>query len=141
MARVFENTDDRVREQELAEILEKSWKCQAVRNPDFAHIDLTLCRDNTPRAHAELKHSRYAFGTFSQYMINSIKIQAARDLHRDTGLPVFLVVRWSDRITYVSLHDLKPIRELRQWCQDRKKFMMVSWFDIKNFRILNPKHP
>ena len=101
MARKFYETKEHLsNERAVADILEKSWKCLLKKVSYKLSIDFAVCRDNIIKGWVEIKTRSITHNHSDLYMISMHKINFARQLSRETGLPFFLVVQFNDWLCY-----------------------------------------
>ena len=76
---------------------------------------------------------------YPTYMISLAKVQGAKRLEEDTGLPAFLVVEWSDKIGYVNLAQVDwtlgfgGMNEVRDW-QDQEPVCLIPIDTFQEFK-------
>lgn len=103
MRPIYETPEQREAERVMAERVAAAWKCGLLRRPDLDSADwvLTARGGRVTRAFMECKdRSRYtmaALDGFGGVFCSQQKWVAARDLHRDTGVPFVFVVQTEGR--------------------------------------------
>jgi hypothetical protein len=100
---LYENEATKARERALGEIAEKRWKCVLQKVSIKYHVDCLAMRDDDPMAWVELRCRDNNMLKYSTLMISLAKVQGSKRLQDDTGLPVFLVVEWTDKIAFTNL--------------------------------------
>lgn len=71
--------------------------------PDRYGLDFCLTRDGVVTAFAEMKVRSNPRDRYPTYMIALSKVMSANSLNAATGLPCFLLVRWTDCWGYVRV--------------------------------------
>jgi len=114
MRKLYEDDKSLAAERELAATLESKWRCKLHKLPISYHLDYMATRtehceffnETTEKAVSfiELKCRTCKHDAFDTYMLALSKLVKARELSQNTGLPVFLGVKWSDRMGFVRLN-------------------------------------
>jgi hypothetical protein len=137
---IYEQSSDIANEQRVAEKLSELWNFDSwKRNPPRYPIDISLMRGTRIKAFAEIKCRNVPSGTYNTYMLSAGKAMSARTLTEVTGLPCFLVVRWTDCLGWIDLETAEPLyvgwggRSDRDDSQDMEP---VMHYDIIKFKEL-----
>ena len=112
MRQMFETAETKAREQRLGDIVAQKWRCDLQKVSIKYHLDCLAFRDDIPLAWVELRCRTNPMLQYPTYLISLAKVQGAKRLEEDTGLPAFLVVEWSDKIGYVNLAKLSGLWDL-----------------------------
>jgi len=138
---MYENEATKARERSLAEIVESKWNCELNKVSIKYRVDCLAMRDNTPVSWIELRCRENTKDQYPTLMISLAKVQGAKSLAQDTGLPVLLVVEWTDCVAFVDLANVGFTlgfggrNQMRDW-QDREP---VCYIDTKEFTSLTTK--
>ena len=112
MARkTYETEAHRIAEQKVADELDFAWQCKC-RKLAYKHIvDFAICRGDDIKGWIEVKTRKISSTYLPQYMISMHKMNYAFNLSRETNLPFFLVVQFTDGLYYYKYngehHDLR----------------------------------
>ena len=80
----------------------KAWKCEPVKLPQYCELDFALTRQGKIHAFAEVKCRTFTHTRYRTSLIHLHKMMYARQVARETGIPTFLIVRWTDCIAACS---------------------------------------
>lgn len=75
-----------------------AWKCEPVKLPQYCQLDFALTREGKIKAFAEVKCRTFPRDRFKTSLIHLHKMMYARQVAFETGIPTFLIVRWTDWI-------------------------------------------
>lgn len=75
-----------------------AWKCEPVKLPQYCQLDFALTREGKIEAFAEVKCRTFPRDRFKTSLIHLHKMMYARQVAFETGIPTFLIVRWTDWI-------------------------------------------
>ena len=101
MARKMYETGEHLRRERLiADELEFDWKSILKKVSYKLTVDFAICRDDIIKGWVEIKTRSITHNHSDLYMISMHKINSARQLARETELPFFLVVKFTDGIYY-----------------------------------------
>ena len=101
MARkMYETAEHLAKERSVADELEFSWKCRCKKLSYKNIVDFAICRDNIIHGWVEIKNRSIAHNHSDLYMISMHKINAARQLARETNLPFALVINFTNGIYF-----------------------------------------
>lgn len=102
-----ETPKDLANEEEAAQVLKEAWKVEVCKLSETLYrIDWALSRDNRVCAFAEFKTRSKKLGSL---MISMAKYMHMVQIHRFTGLPTFLIVKWPDGYWY---HEVAYVEQL-----------------------------
>ena len=76
----------------------KAWKCDPVKLPQYCQLDFALTRQGKIEAFAEVKCRTFPRDRYKTSLIHLHKMMYARQVAFETGIPTFLIVRWTDWI-------------------------------------------
>jgi len=107
---VYENVDDRSREQDIADLLADRWGCLILKMPRLCVVDRMAFIGGEAKAWLEIKCRTNAFDKYPTYMISARKIYDGVHLSRITKVPFILVVSWSDCVKYIRVDKVYPLR-------------------------------
>lgn len=133
---LYETEETKAKEQRLGELVGAKWKCELQKVSIKYHLDCLAMRGDIPMAWVELRCRNNDMLEYPTYMISLAKVQGAKRLEEDTGLPAFLVVEWADQVRYVNLAQVDwtlgfgGMKEMRDW-QDREP---VCYIPIELFQ-------
>ena len=139
MARkMYETPETLKKERDIADIIEKSWKCKLHKMHFKLSVDFALC-DSVIKAWVEIKTRTISSTHSDKYMIGLHKIKSCRELARETSLPFYLVVKFTDGIYYykdnMENHELKiGGRVVTQ--RDAQDIEPCYYIDMKLFKKL-----
>lgn len=100
---LYENEATKAKEQALGEYVAKKWKCDLQKVSIKYHVDCLALREGAGIAWVELRCRSNDMLQYPTLMISLAKVQGAKRLEQDTGLPVFLAVEWTDKIAFTNL--------------------------------------
>ena len=101
MARkMYENKAHLKAERDVADVLEKAWKCELKNLSYKLTVDFAIVRDSVIYGWIEVKCRNISYKRNNEYMISMHKINKARQLSKNTGLSFILVVKFTDGIYY-----------------------------------------
>jgi len=139
MRPLYETEETKEREQRLGDIVAQKWQCDLQKVSIKYSLDCLALRDDLPMAWVELRCRTNAMLQYPTYMISLAKVQGAKRLEEDTGLPAFLVVEWSDKIGYVNLAQVDwtlgfgGMNEVRDW-QDQEPVCLIPIDTFQEFK-------
>lgn len=76
----------------------KTWKVDPVKLPNYCQLDFALTRKGEIKAFAEVKCRTFQHNRYQTSLIHLHKMMYARQVAKETGIPTFLIVRWTDCI-------------------------------------------
>ena len=101
MARkIYETEAHRIAEQQVADQLDLAWKCKCKKLAYKHIVDFAICRDGIIKGLVEVKTRKISSTHLPEYMISMHKMNYAFRLSKDTNLPFFLVVKFTDGLYY-----------------------------------------
>ena len=101
MARKMYETKEHLKNEKIvADRLEKVWKCKLKKLSYKLMVDFAICKDDGIKGWVEVKCRKISYSVSPDYMISMHKINFARQQSRETGLPFFLVVQFTDCLCY-----------------------------------------
>ena len=100
---IYETQQDRDNEQALAELIERSFSCTMHKMPMKYTLDFAAVRGGKVVAFLEMRQRRIPMRQYDTYMIALHKIMKAKEFTHVTGLPCFLVIRWTDAVGMVNM--------------------------------------
>ena len=103
MRPLYENDETKAKEQALGDIVARAWKIKLQKVSIKYHVDCLAMRKDIAVAWVELRCRNNDMLQYPTFMISLAKVQGAKRLEEDTGLPVFLVVEWNYAIRYTNL--------------------------------------
>ena len=109
---MYETEQHLTNERAVADELEFDWKCRLKKVSYKLSIDFAICKDNFIKGWVEIKNRTISHNHSDLYMISMHKINAARQLSRETNLPFYLVIKFTDGIYY---YRDKNERHLLKW--------------------------
>ena len=98
--KMYETEEHLKNERAVANIIERSWKCKLKKLSYKLMVDFAICQNDVIKGWVEVKCRKISYSTSPDYMISMHKINFARQLSRETGLPFFLVVQFNDWLCY-----------------------------------------
>lgn len=93
---LYESQQDLLRERAVADQLSRRWNCEIYKMPVRYQIDWAMLRDGELKAFAELKIRNNEIGKYETFMISLGKWVFGNQLSVISGVPFFVVVKWSD---------------------------------------------
>tara|TARA_A100000172_G_scaffold69562_1_gene49661 strand:+ start:942 stop:1388 length:447 start_codon:yes stop_codon:yes gene_type:complete len=138
---VYEKQMDRDNEAELALIVTQKWKCQMSKMKDKSAFDYAAIRSNEVMAFIEMKTRKTEMNKYPSYLISFTKVWKAKQLYQALHLPVFLLVKWADKIAFTALHNCKPKVQIggRKDRQDPSDIEPVAMIPLEDFLLLGNK--
>lgn len=136
---MFENEETKKREKALGDIVAEKWKSQLQKVSIKYHVDCLVMRNDTPMAWVELRCRNNDMLQYPTLMLSLAKVQGAKRLKEDTGLPVFLVVEWNDAIRYTNLAECDFTlgfggrNQMRDW-QDQEPVCHIPIDQFQEFK-------
>lgn len=107
----YETAKDRSNESDVAAVIARAWGFTAKKLPMQYRIDFGLLDCDTVEAFLEVKDRRpYRSDSFATLILSAAKYEAGLAYSRAFGRPVFLAVRWADRL---GVQIIEPRRALR----------------------------
>ena len=97
---MYENKAHLKAERDVADVLEKAWKCELKNLSYKLTVDFAIVRDSVIYGWIEVKCRNISYKRNNEYMISMHKINKARQLSKNTGLSFILVVKFTDGIYY-----------------------------------------
>ena len=97
---MYENKAHLKAERDVADVLEKAWKCELKKLSYKLTVDFAIVRDSVIYGWIEVKCRNISYKRNNEYMISMHKINKARQLSKTTGLSLILVVKFTDGIYY-----------------------------------------
>jgi hypothetical protein len=92
------------REHEIIEFLKKKWCFDYEKLDDFSVIDFVCNRHGKPVAYIEVKTKNEPYVKYETYICTTADINYGLKLSQESGLPVFLVVKWPDFFGYLKIN-------------------------------------
>lgn len=105
--RWMETSDDKVREQAVAEQLEKAWDCKMVAMPNRHWFDYCAMRNDRIVAYVEIKTRTNPHDAFPTYMISSQKMTSGLTAASFLKIKFLLVVQFADALMFVDVPTAK----------------------------------
>jgi len=99
----YETEENLANERRLLSLIEVAWQCTGAKLPTNYRLDYALHRHKVAVAFVELKSRTHHYRAFPNYIVSANKVISAVALSAVTGLPVFLIVEWTDAIGYTEL--------------------------------------
>jgi len=132
---------------EFAKDIEKVWKVelrQDVRagKRDLSYIDYMIItpKTNKVEGYVELKNRTIKSDLFETLLIDQKKMSEIRNKARNTGLPVYLAIRYTDKdlVYECNSHHHFPIEHTGRTAKTRHIYDIkeVEYIPIKHFRSL-----
>ena len=97
---MYENKAHLKAERDVADVLEKAWKCELKKLSYKLTVDFAIVRDSVIYGWIEVKCRNISYKRNNEYMISMHKINKARQLSKDTGLSFILVEKFTAGIYY-----------------------------------------
>jgi hypothetical protein len=99
----YETAHDRINEEDVAKIFCLNMNCthRKIREIDDYSPDVSFWRDGRRVAVGEIKCRKYTKDRFQTYLISANKVDSLIERWHPT--PIFLIVRWTDRIGWIRL--------------------------------------
>ena len=108
MARKMYETNKHLKlEREIADKLEVLWKCEFKKLSYKLMLDFAVCRENEIKGWVEIKTRTIRSNSSPEYMISMHKMNYGFNLSKETGLPFFLVVKFTDGLYYYKYNGEK----------------------------------
>ena len=127
---MYETDETKAKEQKLGELVGLKWKCELQKVSYKYKLDCLAMRGDIPMAWVELRCRTNDMLEYPTYMISLAKVQGAKRLEEDTGLPAFLVVEWTDQVRFVNLAQVDwslgfgGMHDMRDW-QDQEPVCFI----------------
>jgi hypothetical protein len=122
----YETEEDRNGETAVVASLCRRWDCSANKLSDRYELDYLLLREGRGKAWLEIKIRTNKRDAYRDYMISFGKVLAARRLSQGSGLPSFLLVKWTDCVGYMRLNDIKRFYVSIGGRTDREDFQDIE---------------
>lgn len=106
----WESSADRRNESDVARILESKWACRLHKLPKSYRMDYIATRRGKPVAFVEVKCRKISSTQFGTAMLSLSKYTSGKGITATTGIPSFVVFRFTDCIKYASLLEDYPIK-------------------------------
>ena len=121
MARkMYETKEQLEKERNIADKIEKLWNCKLKKLSYKLMVDFAICKEGNIKGWIEIKTRKISSKSSHEYMISMHKMNYAFNLSKDTQLPFFLIVKFSDGLYYYKYNNEK--HSLR-WGGVTKAFM------------------
>jgi hypothetical protein len=136
---LYENDATKAKEKALGDIVCAKWKCELQKVSIKYHVDCLALREGEAMAWVELRCRNNHVLQYPTLMISLAKVQGAKRLQEDTGLPVFLVVEWNDSVMFTNLGQCDFTlgfggrNEIRDW-QDQEPVCHIPIEQFQEFR-------
>ena len=136
---IYENKNDYLVEQKLADFLCKKWKCEMYRQKKLSQFDFIAHKDGKPKALIELRKLNCSKDKYPTAMVSMTKLVAWQTMYGVTRLPCLFVVQWQDAVGYVDLQEyvmtgdfrMSPISHNRRNPADDRE--IVAHLPVENF--------
>lgn len=103
--KMYETKEDRKVEQAIINELSDAWKVFYQKLPIKYKVDFAILNDRKEIiSWAEVKRREHKIGTYPTYMISLDKYLSGMHLHKLTGLPFNLVVKFTDNLYHCEIH-------------------------------------
>ena len=136
---MYETASDLANEDQVKTFLEAKWQATLHKLPISYNFDYLVERNGNSSAWVEIKVRTNPMNQYDTMMISLHKSLAGKHLTETTGLPSFLVVKWTDKIGFVNinecLHTLKMGgRSDRNDAQDRDPCLYIGIDEFQEFK-------
>ena len=138
--RMYETENDRKVEQAIINELSDAWKVFYQKLPIKYKVDFAILNDKRQViSWAEIKRRNHKMGTYPTYMLSLDKYLSGMQLHKLTGLPFNLVVKFTDNLYHCEIHLLSHAQVIismggRTDRDDQQDIEPCVFFDSKLFK-------
>lgn len=110
MRKIYETEDDRQRQNRIATYIAQKWDCTYIRSPDLHFVDgKILNKLGKIAAFVEIKFRYNASNKYPTYMLSATKWHNGIELAKSKGVPLMLVVEFTDGVFAAKLKDNYPM--------------------------------
>lgn len=118
---IFQTSQDRKNEQEVAAILEQAWSCQLRLFGSLSPIDWFAVRHERMVGLLDLKSRNHSASHFPTVFLNVRKWLALLLAENGLGVPAIFVVKFLDTVLWIPLRDIDTTRLRIGGCSRRVK--------------------
>ena len=101
--RQWETKEDLSNEQDVARLIEKKWNCHTHKLPKHYRADFELARGGETIGFAEVKCRAIPHNRYRTLILSLAKVAMTRLYAQTAGVPIYLVVRFTDGVFYTDL--------------------------------------
>jgi hypothetical protein len=114
--KVFQNSDDRRNEIDVASILSKKWECRLARFGDLSPIDWYAERHGRVVGVLELKSRTHPSNKFDTVFLNVRKWLSLNLASIGLGCPALFVVKFTNDLRWIKVSDIDASRQRIAGC-------------------------
>jgi|14_taG_2_1085336.scaffolds.fasta_scaffold09113_7 hypothetical protein len=107
MRPIYETEKDLRNEVTLSDLVSERWKCSMQKLQPRDRFDYAAVRSGKVMSFIEMKTRTNPMMKYPTYMISMTKVINAKITNMATGIPCFLIVKWSDYAGYVSIDNIE----------------------------------
>lgn len=96
--KIYETDNDLANEAEVVTFLQKAWILDFIKLPYKDRFDYMLLEGDKPKGFVEIKCTTYPIERHKFYLMSMDKFVWSHVIESATELPVYLVVRWTDKL-------------------------------------------
>lgn len=143
---IYETSDDRLREQQVADAVEKAWELQLLRLPRLSEAgDYIAVVEGKVFALVEIKRRNVDHDHYGTYMIATRKINLLLDTANSLRLEAVVVVEFTDGTYWVNAHELSrmPTRQGGRYDRPEENTSVEPTYHLphKDLRRLGDERP
>lgn len=98
MRPIYESQFDRNNEQDVADILSKTWEAEIKKLPMSYNVDWIMLRNGEIKAFAELKVRKNYKDKYPTLLLSFNKWRHGIDMGKTVGVPFIIIVKWNEGI-------------------------------------------
>lgn len=137
--KMYETSEDIAREEEVKALLEQRWQATLHKLPISYNFDYLVERNGDSSAWVEIKVRTNPMNQYDTMMVSLHKLLAGQHLTKSTGLPSFLVVKWTDKVGFVNINDCASTLKMggradRNDSQDRDPCLYIAIDQFQEFK-------
>lgn len=140
MRQLYESSEDRSNEREVASRLALLQKCDFKKLPMAYYIDWVFLRNQKPVAIAEVKCRKNPSAQYPTLMLGLAKWMHGKELAKELAVPFLVVIKWTDGLFWHSANQHTQISHGfggRVDRNDDQDVEPVVFIPINNFRKIS----
>ena len=134
----YETQTDLANESRVMQAIADKYGLQLRKCPERYRMDAVFLTGGDIYCLVAFKRRNLASTTYPTFFISLSKAMAAAEIRDQTGIPVYLVVEWTDMIGRIDVRAYSKVTiGGRKDRDDPNDYDLVAHYDIKNFERLD----
>lgn len=134
----YETQTDLDNESRVMQAIAEKYGLQLLKCPERYRMDAVFLRDGAIHCLVEFKRRRIASTDYPTFIMSLSKAMAASEIRDQTGIPVFLVVEWTDMIGRIDVRAYTKVTVGgRKDRNDPNDYDLVAHYYTRDFERLD----